>query len=92
MKRLIFYVRTKHIQLQYHRIKGLIDDGTLRLEKDYRTKNSISMLTIVLPISKLRLGMTSISLPKSRYWRHRTMYIDGSSWRSTTREVFRHVN
>ncbi|KAD5961972.1 hypothetical protein E3N88_13445 [Mikania micrantha] len=41
----VFHGKTKHIQLRYHFIRGLISDGTLMLEKIRGTDNPADMLT-----------------------------------------------
>ena len=44
----VFHVRTKHIQLKYHFIKSLIEEGTLLLEKIRGTENPADMMTKVV--------------------------------------------
>ena len=58
----VFHSRMKHIQLKYHFIRGLIEDGTLLLEKIRGTKNPIDMLTKVVTREKLKLCQDSIGL------------------------------
>ncbi|KAL9266778.1 Retrovirus-related Pol polyprotein from transposon TNT 1-94-like protein, partial [Drosera capensis] len=41
----VFHAKTKHIQLRYHFIRGLISDGTLSLRKILGSKNPADMLT-----------------------------------------------
>ncbi|KAD4180206.1 hypothetical protein E3N88_28797 [Mikania micrantha] len=43
----VFHGKTKHMQLRYHFIRGLISDGTLMLEKIRGTENPADMLTKV---------------------------------------------
>ena len=58
----IFHARTKHIQLRYHHIRGLIEDGTIALKKILGAENPADMLTKSVTIQKLRLCMASIGL------------------------------
>nr|MCH9869626.1 Ty1/Copia family ribonuclease HI [Serratia marcescens] len=58
----IFHSRTKHIQLRYHHIHRLIDDGTLLLKKIAGEDNHADMLTKVMTVKKLRLCIISVGL------------------------------
>ena len=58
----IFHSRMKHIQLKYHFIRGLIEDGTMLLEKIKGTKNLADMLTKVVTREKLKLCQASVGL------------------------------
>ena len=58
----VFHSRTKHIQMRYHFIRELINDGTLDLRKILGTKNPADMLTKVVTTDKLRLCITSTGL------------------------------
>nr|KAK3012726.1 hypothetical protein RJ639_009559 [Escallonia herrerae] len=57
-----FHSRTKHIQLRYHFIWSLLEDGQLNLEKIEGNKNPMDMLTKVVDRQKLSLCSTLISL------------------------------
>ena len=57
-----FHSRTKHIQLRYHFIRSLLDDGQLTLEKIHGAKNAADMLTKGVTIEKLKLCSTSVGL------------------------------
>uniref|UniRef100_A0A2N9FSS1 Retrovirus-related Pol polyprotein from transposon TNT 1-94 n=1 Tax=Fagus sylvatica TaxID=28930 RepID=A0A2N9FSS1_FAGSY len=61
-KNLAFHSRTKHIQLRYHFIRFLLDDGQLTLEKIHGAKNPADMLTKGVTIEKLKLCSTSVGL------------------------------
>ena len=58
----VFHARTKHIQLRYHHIRGLIEGGTLALKKIVGAENPASMLTKSVIIQKLRLCIASVGL------------------------------
>ncbi|KAK3033603.1 hypothetical protein RJ639_034719 [Escallonia herrerae] len=57
-----FHSRTKHIQLRYHFIRSLLEDGQLNLEKIEGNKNLADMFTKVVDRQKLSLCSTLISL------------------------------
>lgn len=61
-KNAVFHSRTKHIQLKYHYIRELIDDGTLALRKIAGVINPADMLTKVVTTDKLRLCITLVGL------------------------------
>eukprot|EP00253_Pinus_taeda_P011320 PITA_11320 len=44
-----FHSRTKHIQLKYHFIRSVLEDGELKLEKIHTSQNPADMLTKVVP-------------------------------------------
>ena len=58
----VFHARTKHIQLRYHFIRGLMSDGTLSLKKVLGSKNHADMLTKVVTTEKLKLCIASVGL------------------------------
>ena len=60
----VFHSRTKHIQMRYHFIRELINDGTLNLKKILGTKNPADMFTKVVTTEKLKFCMTSTGLPE----------------------------
>ncbi|KAG6733210.1 hypothetical protein I3842_01G215700 [Carya illinoinensis] len=57
-----FHSRTKHIQIRYHFIRSLLDDGQLLLEKICGSKNPADMLTKGVTIEKLKLLETGSQL------------------------------
>ena len=57
-----FHSRTKHIQLRYHFIRSLLEDGILKLEKINGAQNSTDMLTKTVTIDKLKLCSASVGL------------------------------
>ena len=50
-----FHSKTKHIQLKYHFIRSVLEDGQLKLEKIHISQNLADMLTKVVTREKLRL-------------------------------------
>ena len=61
-KNSVFHSRCKHIQLRYHFIKELINDGDLSLLKILGSENPTDMLTKAVITDKLRLCIASIGL------------------------------
>jgi ATP-binding cassette subfamily B (MDR/TAP) protein 1 len=57
-----FHSRTKHIDLRYHFIRSLIEDGVLKLVKIARSKNPADMLTKPVTTKKLELCAASVCL------------------------------
>ena len=57
-----FHSRTKHIQLKYHFIRPVLEDGQLKLEKIHTSQNIADMLTKLVTREKLRLCSVSIGL------------------------------
>ena len=57
-----FNSRTKHIQLKYHFIQPMLEDGELKLEKIHTSQNPADMLTKVVTREKLRTCSVSIGL------------------------------
>ena len=58
----VFHSRCKHIQLRYHFIRELINDGELSLLKISGSENPADMLTKTVTTDKLRLCITSAGL------------------------------
>jgi hypothetical protein len=57
-----FHARTKHIDIRYHFIRSLLEDGQLTLTKIHTKENPADMLTKVVPPDKLRFCATSVGL------------------------------
>jgi hypothetical protein len=57
-----FHSRTKHIQLRYHFIRSILEDGQLKLEKIHTSQNPADMLTKAVTKEKLEGCSTSIGL------------------------------
>jgi len=61
-KNQILYSKCKHIELKYHFIRNLINDGDLFLLKISGAKSSANMLTKTITTTKLRLCNASTDL------------------------------
>jgi len=63
----VFHSRCKHVQLRYHFIRELINDGDLSLLKILGSENPVDMLTKAVTTDKSRLCIASVSfaLPQS---------------------------
>ena len=57
----VFHYRYKHIQLRYHFIRELINDGDLSLLKILGSKNPADMLTKAVTTNKLRLLLPQLA-------------------------------
>ncbi|KAE8676976.1 Vesicle-associated protein 4-1 [Hibiscus syriacus] len=57
-----FHSRTKHIQLRYHFIRSLLEDGILKLEKISGAQNPADMLTKTVTTDKLKLCSASVGM------------------------------
>ena len=57
-----FHSRTKHIQLKYHFIRSVLEDGQLKLEKIHTGQTPPDMLTNVVTREKLKMCLVSIGL------------------------------
>ena len=50
----VYHARTKHIDIRYHRIRELVEDGEVELVKVYTKENPADALTKVLPRDSFR--------------------------------------
>ena len=57
-----FHSKTKHIQLKYHFIRLVLEDGQLKLEKIHTSQNPVDMLTKVVTREKLSSFLVSVVL------------------------------
>ena len=57
-----FHSRTKHVQLRYHFIRSLLEDGIFKLEKISGAQNPADMLTKTVTIDKLKLCSALVGL------------------------------
>ena len=61
-KNLALHSKTKHIQLRYHFIRSVLEDGQLKLEKIHTNENPADMLTKVVTREKLNSSSASVGL------------------------------
>ena len=54
--------KTKHIQLRYHFIRSVLEDGRLKLEKIHTHDNPADILTKVVTREKLNSSSASVGL------------------------------
>ena len=57
-----YYARTKHIDIKYHRIRELVEEGEVELVKIHTKENPADALTKVLPRDSFRRCMTLMYL------------------------------
>ncbi len=61
-KNLAFHSKTKHIQLRYHFIRSILEDGQLKLEKIHTSQNTADMLTKEVTREKLSTCSVSVGI------------------------------
>jgi hypothetical protein len=61
-KKTTFHSKTKHIQLMYHFIRFVMEDGHLKVEKIYTSQNPADMLTKGVTREKLSSYSVSVGL------------------------------
>ena len=61
-KNFTFHSKTKHIQIKYHFIRSVLEDGQPKLEKIHTSQNPANMLKKVVTRKKLSFCMVSIGL------------------------------
>jgi hypothetical protein len=57
-----FHSRTKHIDIRYHFIRTMLEEGSFKLEKIHTNKNPADMLTKSVPREKLEFCSASLGL------------------------------
>ena len=62
VKNSALHSKTKHIQLRYHFIRSVLEDGQLKLEKIHTNDNPADMLTKVVTREKLNSSSASVGL------------------------------
>ena len=61
-KNLALHSKTKHIQLRYHFIRSVLEDGQLKLEKIHTNENLADMLRKVVTREKLNSSLVLVGL------------------------------
>jgi ATP-binding cassette subfamily B (MDR/TAP) protein 1 len=61
-KNAAFHSRTKHIDIKYHFIRSLLEDGQFTLEKIHTRDNPADMFTKVVTVEKLKSCSASVGL------------------------------
>ena len=61
-KNAAFHSRTKHIDIKYHFIRSLLEDGQFTLEKIHTKDNPADMFTKVVTVEKLKSCSASVGL------------------------------
>ena len=49
VKNQVYYARTKHIEVIFHFVREILDEGNIKLQKVHMKENSTDILTKVLP-------------------------------------------
>ena len=62
MKNFSLHSKTKYIQLRYHFIQPILDDGQLKLDKIHIDGNLVDMFTNVVTREKLKSSLTLVGL------------------------------
>ena len=57
-----FHSKTKHIDLRYHWIRQVLEEGKLQLEKIHTDENPADMFTKILPKTKQELCRRLVGL------------------------------
>ena len=61
-KHQVYHVRTKHIDVRFHKIRDLTTTGEIILEKIDTSENVVDMLTKPVPTSKFKHCLDLISI------------------------------
>jgi len=48
-KNQVYHARTKHIDVRFHFVREILDEGDIELQKIYTKENSADVLTKVVP-------------------------------------------
>ena len=62
MKIPTFHARTKHIDVQYHFVRDMVEDGNVKLEKVETLLNVVDALTKPVSTKKFRWCLESMGL------------------------------
>ena len=60
----MYHVRTKHIDVRFHKISELVSSGELLLEKVHTSENAADMLTKPVTIEKFKHCLNLINVSK----------------------------
>ena len=63
-KTLAYHSKTKHIEIKYHFVRHVIEEGELSLEKVHTPKNCVDMFTKPMLVEKLKWSVASLGLQK----------------------------
>ena len=58
----VYHAITKHIQVRYHYIRIVLEDGMLVHKKILGNQNSVDMLTKTIAVEKVKMYATSVGL------------------------------
>ena len=63
VKHQVYHARTKHIDVRFHKIRELIGNGAVKLEKVHTLDNAVDMLTKTIKTDKFKhcLDLLSVS-------------------------------
>ena len=64
-KNSVYHSRTKHIDVPYHFIRQVLEEGDVTLDKIHTSVNPADMLTKVVPTGKFKFFVTSLGLVKA---------------------------
>ena len=60
----MYYARTKHIDVRFHKIRELVSSGELLLEKVHTSENVANMLTKLVTIEKFKHCLNLINVSR----------------------------
>lgn len=61
-KNQVYHARTEHIDVRYHFIRDIIDDGGVIMQKIHTTDNPADMLTKVVTVVKFQYCLNLINI------------------------------
>ena len=67
----MFHERTKHIDIKFHFVRDVIEEGELKVCKISTHDNPADMLTMLVPVTKFELCSSLVGLidyPKRLFW------------------------
>ena len=63
-KNQVYHARTKHINVRYHFVREIIEEGGVRIQKIHTTENPADMMTKVVATVKFQLCLDMINIAK----------------------------